>query len=120
MKKELERQIRTIDAEGKSPGRLATQVVSILMGKGKTTFVSNVDNGDAVEVLHASKMKITGKKLEQKQYFHHTTRASGLKTTTMKKVWAENPADVLIKAVSRMLPKNSYRNVRLKRFVVKN
>lgn len=120
MKKELDRNIQTIDADGKSPGRLATQVVGFLMGKGKATFAPNVDAGDHVQVINASKMKILGKRLEQKEYFHHTTRASGLRTTSMKKVWADNPADVLIRAVSRMLPKNSHRSERLKRLVVKN
>jgi large subunit ribosomal protein L13 len=120
MKNELDRNIHTIDADGKSPGRLATQAVGLLMGKHKASFAPNVDGGDHVQVINASKMKIIGKRLEQKQYFHHTAFASGLRTTSMKKVWADNPGDVLVRAVSRMLPKNSHRNERLKRLVVKN
>lgn len=120
MQKELDRNIHTIDADGKSPGRLATQVVGFLMGKGKATFVPNVDGGDHVQVVNASKMNIIGKRIEQKQYYRHTAFASGLRTTSMKKVWADNPGDVLVRAVSRMLPKNSHRNERLKRLVVKN
>src|SRR3989338_7984106 len=73
MKKELKRYTQTIDADGKSPGRLATQVVWFLTGKGKASYVPNVDAGDIVQIIHASKMKILGKRLDQKKYFHHTT-----------------------------------------------
>ena len=112
--------MHTIDADGKSPGRLAAQVVTILMGKDKVTFAPNVDAGDSVQVINASKMKILGKRMDQKQYYHHTTRGQGLRITSMKKVWADNPGDVLVRAVSRMLPKNSHRQPRLNRLTVKN
>ncbi len=120
MKNEQTRKMHTIDADGKSPGRLATQVVGLLMGKHKPSFAPNTDEGDQVHVINASKMRIIGKRLEQKQYYRHTAFASGLRTTSMKKVWADNPGDVLVRAVSRMLPKNSHRETRLKRLVVKN
>lgn len=118
--KEPARDIYTIDATGKAPGRLATEVVCLLIGKHKVNFVSNVDGGDHVQVIHAAKMKFSGKKMEQKVYQHHTAFAHGLRTTPLKRVWDADPADVVKRAVSRMLPKNSHRNERLKRLIVKN
>jgi large subunit ribosomal protein L13 len=118
--KELERDIHTIDAEGKTPGRLATQVVNLLMGKHRASFTPNVDAGDHVQVMNAAKMTITGKKIDQKVYYRHTEYGEGLKITPLSRLWAKDPSDVLRRAVSRMLPKNSHRKERLKRFVVKN
>src|SRR3989339_361390 len=111
----LKRTIRTIDAAGKAPGRLATQIAMILIGKDKASFLPNVDAGDAVEVANASKMKITGKKLEQKTYYAHTGGPRGLSAKLMKTVWAKDPSDVLRRAVDRMLPKNRHRTERMKR-----
>lgn len=108
------------DATGKAPGRLATQVVGLLMGKGKPDYAPQADTGDFVVVHHASLMKFTGKKMEQKKYFRHTTYGSGLRETPVKRVWSEDPSEVLRRAVSRMLPKNSLRTERLKRLEVKN
>lgn len=118
--KEIQRNIHTIDAQGKVPGRLATQIVRLLIGKHKASFVSNVDAGDHVQVINASKMVIDPKKLTQKIYYRHTTFASGLKKQNLKQVFEKDPADVLVRAVSRMLPKNKQRTPRLKRLVVKN
>ncbi len=118
--KAISRATQTIDASGKSMGRLATEVVGFLMGKGKPSFVPNVDGGDHVHVINASKMKLTGKKMEQKSYYRHTAYASGLRVTPMSRVWAKDPGEVLRRAVSRMLPKNSHRKERLIRFDVKN
>lgn len=118
--KVIARETKIIDASGKSMGRLATEVVGLLMGKGKPSFVPNVDGGDHVRVVNASKMKLTGKKMEQKSYYRHTTYATGLRVTPMSRVWAKDPGEVLKKAVSRMLPKNSHRKERLIRFDVKN
>ncbi len=118
--KELERDIQTIDAEGKSPGRLATHIAKILIGKHKPTYMPNIDSGDHVQVVNAAKMKITGKKIEQKVYHHHTTFASGLRTVSMKALMSSRPAEVLERAVSRMLPKNKLRVERLKRLLIKN
>jgi large subunit ribosomal protein L13 len=118
--KEIQRNIHTIDAQGKVPGRLATQIVHLLLGKNKASFVSNVDAGDYVQVINASKMVMDPKKLIQKVYYHHTTFASGLKSKTQKQVFEKDPGDVLRRAVSRMLPKNKQRTPRLKRLVVKN
>ncbi len=118
--KELSRDIHTIDADGKVPGRLASQIAKILIGKNKPTYEPHIDSGDYIQVLNASKMRLTGNKIDQKVYYHHTTRASGLKTVSMKTLWSKDPSDILRRAVSRMLPKNKLRTERMKRLVVKN
>ena len=118
--KEIERDIHTIDAKDKAPGRLATEIAKLLIGKHKPTFESHIDAGDHVQITNASKMRLTGKKIDQKMYYRHTTYASGLKITSLKSLWSKDPADVLRRAVSRMLPKNKHRNERMKRLVVKN
>jgi large subunit ribosomal protein L13 len=117
---QTQREIHTIDAEGKAPGRIATEIAQLLIGKHKTAFAPNLDIGDHVQVLNAGKMVITGKKLDQKNYYHHTGYAKGLRTTPMKRVWEKDPSEVLIRCVSRMLPKNKHRTERLKRLLVKN
>jgi len=114
------RKIHTIDATGKAPGRLATEVSRLLIGKHKASFVPNVDGGDTVEVTNASKMALTGKKMEQKTYYAHTMHPGGLSKLPIRTLWAKDPADVLRRAVSRMLPKNRHRDERMKRLTVKN
>ncbi|MBI4592182.1 50S ribosomal protein L13 [Candidatus Uhrbacteria bacterium] len=116
----MSHEIHTIDAAGKAPGRLATEVTQILIGKHKPSFTPHMDDGDHVQVMNASKMVITGKKLAQNVYSHHTTYAAGLRQKKLSTVWAEDPADVLRRAVSRMLPKNTHRTQRLKRLRVTN
>ena len=110
----------TIDAEGKTPGRLAAAIGRLLIGKHKVDFAPNVDGGDSVEVLNAGKMKITGNKMEGKTYHRHTAHPGGYREENLKTVWAKNPGEVLYRAVSRMLPKNRHRNERLKRLSIKN
>ncbi|PJE76487.1 50S ribosomal protein L13 [Candidatus Uhrbacteria bacterium CG10_big_fil_rev_8_21_14_0_10_48_16] len=116
----MSREIHTLDAEGKAPGRLATEIARLLIGKHKSTYTPHIDDGDHVQVLNASKMVVTGKKMDQKVYYHHTEYAQGLREKKMSKVWNEDPGEVLRRAVSRMLPKNKHRNERLKRLVVTN
>ncbi len=118
--KETTRDIHTLDAQGKAPGRLASEIATLLIGKHKTDFAPNLDIGDIVQVMNAGQMVISGKKLEQKNYYHHTGYAKGLRTKQMKKVWEENPGEVLRRAVSRMLPKNKHRTERLKRLMITN
>lgn len=118
--KELSRDIHTVDASGKTPGRLATEIVRVLIGKNKADYAPHQDAGDHVQVLNAGKMRITGNKIAQKKYYRHSTFAQGLRTTGMKELWSKNPGEILRKAVSRMLPKNKLRSERLKRLVVKN
>lgn len=116
----MQRDIHTIDAQGKAPGRLATEVVKFLMGKHKASFESHIDGGDHVQIVNASKMKVTAKKFDQKLYYRHSGYAQGLKTENMGSVWAKNPGEVLKRAVSRMLPKNKQRTERMKRLTVSN
>lgn len=118
--KDIQRDIHTIDAEGKTPGRLATEIARILIGKNKASYEPHIDAGDHVQVVNASKMRLTGNKIDQKQYYRHTEYGSGLRVTSLKSLWSKDPSDVLRRAVSRMLPKNKLRTERMKRFVVKN
>lgn len=116
----MQREIQTIDAQGKSPGRLASEIARFLIGKHKPTYTPHIDDGDHVQVINASKMTVTAKKLDQKVYTHHTEYAHGLRQESMAKVWSIDPSEVLRRAVSRMLPKNKHRNERLKRLLVTN
>lgn len=118
--KEIMRDIQTIDAEGYAPGRLASRIAKILIGKNKPSYTPNIDSGDHVQVLNASKMRLTGKKIDQKVYYRHTTYGQGLRVTPLKAIWSKDPSDVLRRAVSRMLPKNKLRTPRMKRLTVKN
>lgn len=117
---EIKRTTKTFDAAGKTPGRLATEIAMSLMGKNSPAFAPNVDAGDTVEVTNASKMVITGKKMEQKTYYAHTGGPRGLSALLLKNLWAKDPSDVLRRAVSRMLPKNRHRNERMKRLTISN
>jgi len=99
-----------IDATGRAPGRIATEIAVILRGKNKPDFKPNVLCGDEVKVVNAKKMKFTGKKLEQKEYIRHSGYPGGLKRLPMKKVFEKDPTEVLRKAVWNMLPKNKLRN----------
>jgi large subunit ribosomal protein L13 len=95
-----------IDATGKAVGRLASQIATILRGKHKPTFVPRIEDGDAVVVLNAGKVKFTGRKLEQKDYYHHSMHPGGIKRIPMKGLFEKNPNEVIRKAVLRMLPDN--------------
>ena len=108
-----------IDATAQHPGRLATQVATLLIGKHKVTYDPHIDNGDKVAITNVEKLFFTGKKLEQKVYRHHTMHPGGLKETPAKKVAKENPKEVLRLAVAKMLPKNKFRDNRMKRLTFK-
>ncbi len=95
-----------VDAEGKILGRLATKVATILMGKHRPTYTPHVDTGDFVIVINADKVRVTGKKLDQKVYQRYSGYPGGLKQTSLRKVMAQKPTDVFSKAVKRMLPKS--------------
>jgi large subunit ribosomal protein L13 len=116
----MERKTHTINAEGKVLGRLAVEVALLLRGKNKPNFVLNQDMGDFVNVENIRKMKITGKKLEQKKYYHHSGYLGNLKETFMKKLFEENPAEILRKAVYGMIPSNKLRAGQLKRLKIKD
>lgn len=120
MPKTIKPETKTIDATGQAPGRLATQIVKILMGKHKATYTPNVDAETVVEVAHAKHMSIPPNKLFQKVYTRHSGFQGGLKQTHMSDVFREDPGDVIRRAVSRMLPKNHLRSKRLKRLIITN
>lgn len=107
-----------IDATGQAVGRVATQVAMLLQGKNKATYTPRIDDGEAVLVKNASKVYFSGDKLVQKSYYHHTQYPGGLRRKAMKHVFDEDPADVIRRAVIKMLPKNSFRNERMKRLTI--
>ena len=94
-----------IDAEGKPLGRVAAKVASILRGKNKPIFTPNCDTGDHVIVVNASKVVLSGKKLDQKKYYHHSGYPGGLKETAYRKLMAEKPEFAVKHAIVGMLPK---------------
>ena len=101
----VERNWYIVDADGMTLGRLASQVAAILRGKNKPTFTPHVDCGDHVVVINAAKVVLTGKKLDQKVYYHHSGFAGGLKETKYRKLMAEKPEFAVKHAVIGMLPK---------------
>jgi len=102
----VERKWYIIDAKGKPLGRVASQVAHVLRGKHKPTFTTHVDTGDFVIVINCKEAVLTGKKLEQKMYYHHTGYVGGLKATPYKEIMEKRPEMAMMKAVERMLPKN--------------
>jgi large subunit ribosomal protein L13 len=119
MTQEIKREKHEIDATDQAPGRIATQIAVLLMGKNKPGYTPHIDAGDFVTVINASKMKFTGRKLEQKDYLHHTMYPGGLKRTPMKKIFEKDPGEVVRRTLIKMLPKNRLRNDRMKRLEVK-
>ena len=106
-KDSIERKWLVIDAEGMVLGRLATEVARLLRGKHKPTYTPFLDTGDNVIVINASKMVLTGKKLDDKKYRHHTGFPGGLKEVDYRTLMNNNPEKALELAVKGMLPKNS-------------
>ncbi|MDO9509992.1 MAG: 50S ribosomal protein L13 [Candidatus Magasanikbacteria bacterium] len=107
------------DATNMAPGRLATQIAIVLMGKHKVGYEPRLDKGDKVVVTNLEKIKFTGKKLDQKLYRHHSLHPGGLKEITAKKMMKDNPKKIVLHAVARMLPKNRLRDGRLLRISFK-
>ena len=101
----IERKWYVVDAEGKTLGRLASEVAKVLRGKNKAIFTPHIDTGDYVIVVNAEKIKVTGKKMDQKIYYHHSDYVGGMKETTLKEMMAKKPEDVIKLAVKGMLPK---------------
>ena len=101
----VERKWYVIDAEGQTLGRLSAAVASILRGKNKPTFTPFLDMGDNVIVINAAKIKVTGKKLEQKLYISHSDYPGGVRETTLKEMLEKKPEEVIRMAVKGMLPK---------------
>lgn len=116
--KEIERKWYVVDAEDKILGRLATEIASRLRGKHKPTFSPFIDNGDFIIVTNAEKIQLTGKKWDDKKYYHHTGYMGGIKQTTAKELLKKHPTDLIIKAVKGMLPKNKLGRAQLKKLKV--
>ncbi len=114
----MERKKYTIDASEKILGRLAAEVVLLLRGKDKPDFEYREDRGNSVSVFNIDKLKVSGKKAEQKVYYKHSGYHGGLKKTVYKNLFAKNPGEVLRKAVYNMLPKNRLRPQMIKRLVI--
>ncbi|WP_342462970.1 50S ribosomal protein L13 [Ureibacillus sp. FSL K6-8385] len=104
---EVERKWLVVDAEGKTLGRLASEVAALLRGKHKPIYTPHVDTGDFVIVINAEKIHLTGKKLKDKIYYHHSLYPGGLKKRTAGELLEKNPTRMIELAVKGMLPKNS-------------
>jgi large subunit ribosomal protein L13 len=108
-----------LDADGRVLGRLASEAATLLTGKRKPSYVPHVDAGDFVEVRNASKVKLTGKKWEQKEHIRSSGYPGGLKRVSVRKLREERPGVIIEHAVRAMLPKNKHRTARMKRLIVK-
>jgi len=115
---EIQRKWYLIDGEGKVLGRLASEVAKILKGKNKTIYAPHVDTGDHVIITNAEKIVLTGKKLEQKLYRHHSLYPGGLKEVQYKDIMKDKPELAIMNAVKGMLPKNSLGRKMLKKLRV--
>ena len=101
----IERKWYVVDATNMTLGRLASEVAKVLRGKNKAIFTPHIDTGDYVIVINAAKIKVTGRKLDQKIYYHHSDYVGGMKETTLREMLAKKPEKVIELAVKGMLPK---------------
>ncbi|MFA9465832.1 MAG: 50S ribosomal protein L13 [Velocimicrobium sp.] len=101
----IERKWYVVDATGHTLGRLSSEIAKVLRGKNKPTYTPHIDTGDYVVVINADKIKVTGKKMDQKIYYHHSEYVGGMKETTLKEMMNKKPEDVITLAVKGMLPK---------------
>ena len=114
----IERKWYVVDAEGQTLGRLAAEVAKVLRGKNKPEFTPHIDTGDNVIVINAEKLKVTGKKLDQKVYYHHSDYVGGMKKTTLREMMAKKPEQVIELAVKGMLPKGPLGRTMIKKLHV--
>ena len=114
----IERKWYVVDATGLTLGRLASEVAKVLRGKNKPEFTPHVDTGDYVIVINAEKIAVTGKKLDQKIYYHHSDYVGGMKETTLREMMAKKPERVIELAVKGMLPKGPLGRQMLKKLHV--
>ena len=114
----IERKWYVVDAEGQTLGRLAAEVTKVLRGKNKPEFTPHIDTGDNVIVINAEKIKVTGKKLDQKVYYHHSDYVGGMKETTLREMMAKKPEQVIELAVKGMLPKGPLGRTMIKKLHV--
>ena len=114
----IERKWYVVDAEGQTLGRLCAEIAKVLRGKNKPEFTPHVDTGDYVVVVNAEKIKVTGKKLDQKIYYHHSDYVGGMKETTLREMMAKKPETVIELAVKGMLPKGPLGRAMIKKLHV--
>ena len=114
----VERKWYVVDAEGKTLGRLASEVANVLRGKNKPTYTPHIDTGDYVIVVNAEKSQVTGKKLDQKIYYHHSEYVGGMKEATLREMMQKKPEFVITHAVKGMLPKGPLGRQMLKKLHV--
>jgi large subunit ribosomal protein L13 len=115
---DIKRDWYVVDVEGQTLGRIASQIANRLRGKHKPEFAPHMDNGDFIVVVNASKIKVTGTKLNDKKYYNYSGYPGGLRTRTLAEVLARKPEEVIIKAVRGMLPKNRLSSALLKKLKV--
>jgi large subunit ribosomal protein L13 len=115
---EIERKWYVVDAEGKTLGRVASQVAAVLRGKNKAIYTPFIDTGDYVIIVNADKISVTGNKLQDKLYRRHSEYTGGFKETTLKEMLAKKPEEVMKHAVKGMLPKNALGKDMLKKLFV--
>lgn len=116
--KDIKRQWFLIDLNGIVLGRAATRIAGLIMGKGKVNFVPNMDCGDYVVAVNASKIAVTGKKLKSELYHRHSGYPGGLKTFDLQEMLSKHPERVIVEAVKNMLPNNKLRDKMLTRLHV--
>ena len=114
----IDRKWYVVDAEGQTLGRLASEVAKVLRGKNKPIFTPHMDTGDFVIIVNADKVKVTGRKLDQKIYYHHSDYVGGMKETTLREMMAKKPEKVVELAVKGMLPKGPLGRQMLKKLHV--
>jgi len=117
-KGEIERKWYVVDAKDAVLGRLATKIATYLRGKNKPVFTPNVDTGDFIIVINADKIRLTGRKLDDKIYYHHTGYIGGIKAKTARSMMDKQPEKIIEKAVWGMLPKNTLGKQMLKKLKV--
>ncbi len=115
---EVKREWHLMDATDKVLGKLATEIATKLIGKNKVTFTSNVDGGDYVVVINASKVHVTGNKEEKKMYYNHSSFPGGIRTRSLGEMRERSPLEVIQRAVYNMLPKNKLRKDRMTRLKI--
>ncbi len=119
-KEDVKREWHLLDARGQVLGRLAVQAAKLLIGKHKPNYTPHIDNGDYVVVINAADVRVTGRKLKQKMYYHHTGYLGNLKELTLAQMLVKDPRKVIWLAVKGMLPKNKLRQQRLGRLKIFN
>ena len=114
----IERKWNVVDAEGQTLGCLCSGIANVLRGKNKPVYTPHVDTGDYVIVINADKIKVTGKKMDQKIYYNHSEYVGGMRETTLKEMMAKKPEKVIELAVKGMLPKGPLGRAMIKKLHV--